>query len=137
MTFPFLLYKLPSNPRSESSFFSFYNFLSLSLYPHQVFITLSCESPAPHLRLSIIAPTLHASTQRQRQIRKPEIRDIFKDRHYQRYVRGYIDYSKSSHPYTRNPERLKCGRCTSKKHNCKVVSSLIIKETRANRSIGF
>jgi len=79
---------------------------------------------------------LRVSTQRQRQVRKSGIRDILKGRHCQRCVRGYIDHSKSSHPYTRNPERLKCGRCTSARHDYKVVSSLITKETLTNRSIG-
>ncbi len=82
-----------------------------------------------------MSPTLRTSTQRQRQVRKFGIRGIFKDRYYQHYVRRYIDYPKSSHPYTRNPERLKYERCTSTRHDYKVVSSLITKETRANRNI--
>ena len=82
-----------------------------------------------------MTPILRASTQRQRQIRKPGVRDTLKNRHYQRYVRGYIDHPKSSHSYTRNPERLKCERYTSARYNCKVINSLIIKKTRANRSI--
>ncbi len=78
---------------------------------------------------------MRVSIQRQRQIRKPGIRGTLKNRHYQRYVRGYIDHPESSHLYTRNPERLKCERYTLARHDYKVVSSLITKETRANRSI--
>ncbi len=80
---------------------------------------------------------LRVSTQRQRQVRKPRIRGTLKNRHYQRYMRGYIDHPKSSHLYTRNPERLKYGRCILIKYNYKVVSSLIIKKTQTNRSINF
>ncbi len=68
--------------------------------------------------------TLRASTQRQRQVRKSGIRDTFKGRLCQRCVRGYIDYPKSSHLYTRNPERLKCGRCTSARYNYKMINAV-------------
>ena len=74
-----------------------------------------------------MALILRVSIQRQRQIRKPEIRGTLKNRHYQRYVRGYIDHPEFSYLCTRNPERLKCGRCILVRYDCKVVSSLIIK----------
>ncbi len=80
---------------------------------------------------------LRISTQRQRQIRKSGIRDTLKGRYCQCCVRGYIDHPESFHPYTRNPERFKCGCCTLVRHDYKVVSSLIIKETQTNRSINF
>ncbi len=82
-----------------------------------------------------MTPTLYIFIQRQRQVRKPGIRGTLKSRYYQRYVRGYIDHSESSYLCTRNLKRLKCRRCTLVRHNYKVVSSLIIKEMQANRSI--
>jgi len=85
----------------------------------------------------MIFSILRAFTQHKRKIRKYEISGILKNRYYQRYIRGYIDYPESSYPYTRNLERLKYRRCTSIRHNYKIMNSLITKETRANRSINF
>ncbi len=69
-------------------------------------------------------PILRTSIQRQRQVRKPGVRGTLKDRFYQRCVRGYIDHPKSSHLYTRNPERLKYRRCTSARYDYQVVNAV-------------
>ncbi|SRR6266498_2988436 len=137
MTFFFLLYKLPSNLRLESFFSYFIIFHFYLRVPIKFLIILSCDYPISHLRFLIMIFILRVSIQRQRQVRKSEIRGTLKGRHCQRYVRGYIDYLEFFYLYTRNPERLKCGRCTLVRHDYKVVSSLIIKETRANRNIDF